>query len=94
MQNFDLGEGDDIDPDDLVDHYIRAEVVHTKQPSRKDPTKTLTFANLGDKSPADGFETAATPSAMSMGKTRVTASKPAHAAPAPSGGLDLKSLLG
>ena len=94
LQNFDLGEGDDIDPDDLVDHYIRAEVVHTKQPSRKDPTKTLTFANLGDKSPADGFETAATPSAMSMGKTRVTASKPAHAAPAPSGGLDLKSLLG
>ena len=31
-----IKKADDIDPDDLVDHYIRAEVVHTKQPSRKD----------------------------------------------------------
>src|SRR5574344_1464886 len=45
----------DIDHTDIIGHYIRAEVVHTKMPSRKDPTKTVTFANLGDKSPADGF---------------------------------------
>ena len=48
----------DIDHTDIIGHYIRAEVVHTKMPSRKDPTKTVTFANLGDKSPADGFDAA------------------------------------
>lgn len=58
---------EDIDHTDLIDHYIRAEVTHTKSPSRKDPTKTVTFANLGDKSPADGFDTE--PTSASMSKT-------------------------
>ena len=39
---------EDIDPIDLINHYIRAEVVHTSMPNRNDPTKTVTFANLGD----------------------------------------------
>ena len=43
---------EDIDPEELIDHFICAEVVHTKLPSNKDPNKTVTFANLGDKSPA------------------------------------------
>lgn len=47
---------EDIDHTDLIGHYIRAEVTHTALPSRKDPIKTVTFANLGDKSPADGFD--------------------------------------
>lgn len=47
---------EDIDPDDLVGHYIKAEVIHTETPSNKDPNKTVTFVNLGKKSPADGFE--------------------------------------
>ncbi len=46
----------DVDPVELVGHYIRAEVIHNKVPSTKDPTKMMTFVNLGEKSPADGFE--------------------------------------
>ena len=53
MNNFDLV---DIDPVELVGRYIRAEVIHRTQPNRTDPTKTVTFVNLGDKSPADGFD--------------------------------------
>lgn len=59
---------EDIDPEELIDHFIRAEVVHTTLPSTKDPTKTVTFANLGNKSPADGFDTEATQRALTMGK--------------------------
>ena len=75
---------EDIDHTDIIDHYIRAEVVHTKMPSRKDPTKTVTFANLGDKSPADGFDEAPVPAAKPT---------PAPSASAHAGGLDLDSLL-
>ena len=53
MNDFDL---EDIDPVELVGHYIRAEVTHNKVPSIEDPTKMKTFVNLGDKSPADGFD--------------------------------------
>ena len=53
MNDFDL---EDIDPVELVGHYLRAEVIHRTQPNRTDPTKTVTFINLGNKSPADGFE--------------------------------------
>lgn len=99
LQNFDLSEGDEIEHTDLIDHYIRAEVVHTKLPSRKDPNKLVTFANLGDKSPADGFDTTPTPSAMNMSRKPQTDAQTASApvtAPtsAPAGNLDLKALLG
>lgn len=76
---------EDIDHTDLINRYIRAEVVHTKTPSRKDPTKTVTFANLGDKSPATGFDTEAVP---------VANAAPVQSAPvASASGLDLDSLL-
>jgi len=52
LNNFDLTE---IDHEDLIGHYIDCEVVHTTQPHRDDPEKTVTFVNLGDKAPADGF---------------------------------------
>jgi len=78
----------DIDHTDLIGHYIRAEVVHTKTPSRKDPTKTVTFANLGDKAPADGFEEqVAAPAA-------VAPAAPAASAGNVVGGVDLNALLG
>ena len=65
MNDFDLV---DIDPAELVGHYIRAEVIHNKVPSTKDPTKMTTFVNLGDKSPADGFDGApASPAPKSGG---------------------------
>ena len=53
MNDFDL---EDIDPVELVGHYIRAEVIHNKVPSNTNPGKMKTFVNLGDKSPADGFD--------------------------------------
>ena len=78
----------DIDHTDLIGHYIRAEVVHTKMPSRKDPTKTVTFANLGDKAPADGFdEQVAAPA-------NVASAAPAASAGGVVGGVDLNALLG
>ena len=88
---------EDVDPEELIDHYIRAEVVHTKLPSTKDPTKTVTFANLGDKSPADGFDTEPVGRALTMGRDD---NKPKAAAPkqnataTPAKGLDLDALLG
>ena len=64
LNNFDI---EDVDPEELVGRYIKAEVIHNKVPSTKDPTKTMTFVNLGDKSPADGFEGAsATPKTSSL----------------------------
>lgn len=53
MNDFDLKE---IDHRDLVGRYMKAEVKHNIVPSSKDPNKNLTFVNLGDKYPADGFE--------------------------------------
>ena len=53
MNNFDM---EDVDPAELVGRYIRVEVIHNKVPSNQDPTKMITFVNLGNKSPADGFD--------------------------------------
>lgn len=96
---------EDIDPAELVDHFVCAEVVHTKLPSRKDPNKMVTFANLGDKSPAEYFDTEPVARALTLDKEGATAAqKPAPttatAAPAPAPaaqtakGLDLDALLG
>ncbi len=82
----------------LVGRYIKAEVVHTAMPSNKDPNKTVTFANLGDKWAADGFDTTPVAKALPLG-TEVNTPKekpatPQTAAPtAASGTLDLDSLL-
>lgn len=98
MNDFSL---EDIEPEDLINHYICAEVVHTKLPSNKDPNKTVTFANLGDKSPADGFDEEPVERALTIGrntanKTSAPAKKSTPEAPAKpkSGGLDLDALLG
>jgi hypothetical protein len=64
MNDFDM---EDIDPVELVGHYIKAEVIHRTQPNRNDPTKTVTFINLGNKSPADGFEGAPAPKPKASG---------------------------
>lgn len=84
---------EDIDHTDLIGHYIRAEVVHTTQPNRKDPTKTVTFANLGDKSPADGFDSDPTLEAVNAGRP-AQAPQAAPAAPPAASSLDLDKLLG
>ncbi len=91
---------EDVDPEELIDHYIEAEVVHTEVPSNKDPNKTVKFANLGDKAPADGFDEEPTQKALTLGRgdtkaaTQPTQSAPAQTQAQPSGGLDLNSLLG
>lgn len=92
---------EDIDPMELIDHFIEAEVVHTKLPSNKDPNKTVTFANLGDKSPAEYFDTEPVARALTLGKegktsTPVAPTQTATPAPAtaPKKGLDIDSLLG
>lgn len=85
-----------VDPQMLVDHYIKAEVTHTKLPSNKDPNKTITFANLGDKWTAEGFDTTPVPKALTLGKeTAVSTAVPtAQPTPAPTTtGLDLNALL-
>lgn len=102
MNNFDL---EDIDPEELIDHYIYAEVVHTTLPSNRDPNKTITFANLGNKSPADGFDTEPTARALSLGRNNggeniLTTPETVASAPKPTSvvqpkkGLDLDVLLG
>lgn len=92
---------EDIDPMELIDHFIEAEVVHTKLPSNKDPNKTVTFANLGDKSPAEYFDTEPVARALTLGKEGKTSAPVAPtqgATPAPTTapkrGLDIDSLLG
>ena len=78
-----------VDPATLVDHYIKAEVTHTDLPSNKDPNKTMTFANIGDKWVADGFDTTPVPKALTLGKNTPIVEE----APAPTTGFDLDSLL-
>jgi hypothetical protein len=87
-----------IDHTELVGRYIGAEVSHTVQPNRNDPTKTVTFANLvGEKWVANGFDTTPVKRALTLG-TETEAPKPAAPAPvteAPTTtGLDLNALLG
>lgn len=81
-----------VDPQTLVDHYIKADVTHTEAPSNKDPNKTVTFVNLGDKWAADGFDVPATQKALTLGKETAA---PVTEAPqsAPATGLDINALL-
>lgn len=69
LNDFSLEE---IEPSDLINHYIRAKVVHTKVPSNKDPNKTVTFTNLGDKAPAERFDTEPVARALSLGTENKT----------------------
>ena len=76
---------EEIDHTWLIDRYIGAEVVHTVQPNRNDPTKTVTFSNLGEKWAVDGFDTEPCKKAMTLGKPETPASE---------NKVDLDSLLG
>lgn len=83
-----------VDPMMLVDKYIKAEITHDKVPSNKDPNKTVTFAHLGDKWAAEGFDTQPVAKALSLGKENVAPVSPAPTpTPAPATGLDLNALL-
>ena len=91
-----LGE---IDPNWLVNHYIKAKVVHTIVPSTKDAGKSMTFANLSDKWAADGFDTTPVAKALTLGteQEQPKVEEPKAAEPTPptqATGLNLDSLLG
>lgn len=85
LNNFSLEE---IDHNDLVNHYIGGEVIHTVQPHREDPTKTVTFVNLGEKWVADGFDTTPVEKALKLGTETATPVEPT-----PANSVDLDSLL-
>lgn len=83
-----------VDPMMLIDKYIKANVTHDKVPSTKDPNKTLTFAHLGDKWVAEGFETQPVAKALTLGKETAAPVAPSTPeTPAPATGLDLNKLL-
>lgn len=91
MNDFGL---EDLDPENLINHYIRADVIHTQVPSNKDPNKTITFANLGDKAPADEFDTEPVARALTISSDTTKGNKSAKNQTKPSKNLDLDSLLG
>lgn len=84
MNDYDATE---IDPMDMIDHYIRATVVHNQLPSKTKPGKTITFVNLGEKHPADGFDTTPTDAALNKGRAVPKAAPTTDS-------IDLDALLG
>lgn len=87
LNNFGIEE---IDHTDIINHYIKAEITHTVVPSTKDPTKNVTFANIGDKWVADGFDTEPCKKAIELGSNREVKKAPAQPK---SADVDLNSLL-
>lgn len=85
-----------IDPNELVGHYIKAEVVHTIVPSNKEPGKTVTFANLSNKWQADGFDTTPVERALTLGveTTQPNVEQPKVETPTKNANFNLDSLLG
>lgn len=59
---------EDIDPTCLVDHFIKAEVIHNKVESTKREGEYVTFVNLGDKSFADDFDETPCEKALTLGR--------------------------
>ena len=50
----------EIDPQELVGHFMECDVTHNVLPSNREPGKTVTFVRLGDKRSCNGWsETAA-----------------------------------
>lgn len=98
LNKFDIEE---IDHTALINHYIKAEVLHTEVPSTKDPNKTVTFINLGDKQVADCFDTEPCKRALELGNVAPASPTPTPEPTTPAdasattkpGSLDLDSLL-
>jgi hypothetical protein len=94
LNDYTLGE---IDPNWLVNHYIKATVVHKIVPSNKEEGKTMTFTNLSDKWAADGFDTTPVAKALTLGtetEQPKVAEPTSTPAPTQTTGLNLDTLLG
>lgn len=83
LNNFAI---ENVDPITLVNRYIKAEVKHTITPNKNDPTKDMTWVNLGMKYPADGFDKEPCEKALKLGNFEED--KPADSS------LNLDNLLG
>ena len=64
FNDFTLSE---IEPKQLEGKFIKCSVSHDVLPNKNDPSKTVTFIRLGDKSPASGFESTPNQSAPAGG---------------------------
>jgi hypothetical protein len=91
LDNFGLEE---IDHTDLINHYIKADVTHTKTESTKEEGKILTFAKLENFAVAKEFDTTPVAKALTLGTTPTSAAPTPAPTPAENKGVDLASLLG
>ena len=87
LNNFSL---ESIDHQELVNHYIGCEIVHTVVPSTKYPSKTVTFTNTGEKWVAECFDTTPVKRALTLGNEEA---KTETAPTASTGEVDLDSVL-
>lgn len=62
---------EEIDEQELVGRFVKAEVTHDVLPNKNDPSKTVTFSRLGKKYPANGFEDEETQPAVKASTTPV-----------------------
>lgn len=85
MDDFEM---DDVDPDDLINHYIRCEVVHRTGEGKDGKTKT--YVNLTNIATEYGFDKDPIPDALTIG--RKPAAKPQPEAEAEDE-FDLDALL-
>lgn len=84
----------DIDHTELINKYIKANVVHNVQPNRNDPSKTITFVNLTEKWSADGFDTKPCEKALTLSPaTRKAKKEKAPEQPVEPTEVDLSALL-
>ena len=93
LNDFSLQE---IDEQDLVGCFIRCEVDHEEVESNKTPGKYLKFVRLGDKEPADGFDTpVAAPKPAKVEEPAPAQKTPQASAQKPTAKkFDLNSILG
>lgn len=80
-----------VDPEMLIDHYVKLEVYHDVKPSTKKEGETVTFVNVRTPSVANGFDTEPCAKALTIGKEATAPVAPTTEAPTP--GLDLNALL-
>ena len=69
LDNFSLEE---IDHNDLVNHFIGCEISHTTMLNRNDPSKTVTFVNIDKSWVEKGFDTEPVKRALTLGAETAT----------------------
>lgn len=91
LQNFGLNE---IDPNDLVGHFIECDVEHDVQPNKNKPDKTITFIRLTDKRQSDGWEDKANTSMTYDISVTSPVGSQVISKSSPQGEINLTALLG